>query len=200
MHVSSDSAGQGVLLNIRWQWRHIQQINEMKPYRMQCYVARLDDAEHINASLTAAYEVLRDDPDLKRSHLFGGRYENVYIPQSRIPELAPVLDSAKLMAAAYLGLSGEALSAGFWFNEMGPGHRTLPHCHDDDDELASCVYYVRVPENSGELVLRQGVLETRVTPVEGNFVFFPPDIVHEVTENQSRRMRLSVGMNFGVRR
>lgn len=171
----------------------------MKPYRMQCYVSTLDDAGRINAALIAAFEALRDDPDLERSHYFGGRYENIYIPRSRIPAIAPVLSAAQTAAAAYLRRSGEPLSVGFWFNEMGPGHSTLPHSHDDDDELASCVYYVRVPDNSGELVLRQGVLATHVTPVEGEFVFFSPKIVHEVTENKSQQVRLSVGMNFGVR-
>ena len=166
---------------------------------MQCYVSALDDAGRINAALIAAFEALRDDPGLERSHYFGGRYENVYIPRSRIPAIAPVLSAAQTAAAAYLRRSGEPLSVGFWFNEMGPGHSTLPHSHDDDDELASCVYYVRVPDNSGELVLRQGILATHVTPVEGEFVFFSPKIVHEVTENKSQQVRLSVGMNFGVR-
>ncbi len=165
---------------------------------MQCYVAALDDAERINDELVAEYEAVRNDPELKRSHYFGGRYENIYIPQSRVPSLAPVLSAAQEAAAAYLERSGDDLSVGFWFNEMGPGHSTLAHSHDEDDELASCVYYVRIPENSGELILRQGVLSTHVKPVEGEFVFFSPKTVHEVTENKSRRMRLSIGMNFGV--
>ncbi len=165
---------------------------------MQCYVVKLDDAERINAALVAAFEELRDDPDLKRSHYFGGRYENIYIPLSLMPALEPLLDAARTAVADYLQRCEEGLSVGFWFNEMGPGQSTLPHSHDEDDELASCVYYIRAPENSGELVLRQGVLTTYVTPVEGEFVFFSPEVVHEVTENKSREIRLSVGMNFGV--
>jgi hypothetical protein len=31
-------------------------------------------------------------------------------------------------------------------------------------------------------------------------VFFPPDVIHEVTENRSLETRLSVGMNFGIRK
>lgn len=172
----------------------------MKPYRMQCYVAKLDDAKRINEALIADFEALRNDPDLRRSHYFGGRYENIYIPRSRIPALAPVLNAAQVAAADYLRRSGDELSVGFWFNEMGPGHSTLPHRHDEDDELASCVYYISVPENSGELILRQGGLTTHVTPVEGEFVFFSPGIVHEVTDNKSQQTRLSVGMNFGIHR
>ena len=174
-------------------------MSKLKPYRMQCYVADLPDAARINQALFTAYAGLRDDPDLERTHLFAGRYENVYVPEARLPALQPVLAGARRAAADYLQQPDMNLSVGFWINEMGPGHVTLPHTHDDDDELASGVYYVRVPENSGELVLTQGCLVTRVTPAEGRFVLFPPDVVHEVTENRSPETRLSIGMNFGVR-
>jgi hypothetical protein len=30
-------------------------------------------------------------------------------------------------------------------------------------------------------------------------VFFPPQVLHEVTENLSNATRMSIGMNFGVR-
>jgi hypothetical protein len=174
-------------------------MSEIKPYRMQCYVSALSDAERVNQALVAEYTELRDDPDLQRTHFFGGRYENLYVPEMRIPAVRLILAEARRAAAGYLQRPGIKLSVGFWFNEMGPGHVTLPHSHDEDDELAAGVYYVRVPENSGELVLTQGCLVTRVTPVEGRFVLFPADMVHEVTENRSSEIRLSIGMNFGIR-
>jgi hypothetical protein len=175
-------------------------MNKLKPYRMQVYVSGLPEAARINQAVVAEYTGLRDDPGLQRSHLFAGRYENVYVPEARLPAIQPVLAEARRAAAEYLQRPNISLSMGFWFNEMGPGHVTMPHSHDDDDELVSGVYYVRVPQNSGELVLTQGCLVTRVTPVEGQFVFFPPDVIHEVTENRSLETRLSVGMNFGIRK
>ena len=117
-----------------------------------------------------------------------------------MPALTPVLSAARRLAAEYLEKPDLNLSVGFWLNDMGPGHVTLPHAHEEDDELVSGVYYVSVPENSGELSLTQGAIHARVTPREGRFVFFPPDVVHEVSENRSDRMRLSIGMNFGIRR
>ena len=172
---------------------------EIKPYRLQCYVAGLDDAERVNRAIVAEYADLRDDPDLKRSHYFQGRYENIYVPEARMPALQPVLSAARRLAAEYLQQPGLQLSVGFWLNDMGPGHVTLPHAHEEDDELVSGVYYVSVPENSGELHLVQGVIDATVRPREGQFVFFPPDVVHEVSENLSDRTRLSIGMNFGIR-
>ena len=37
----------------------------------------------------------------------------------------------------------------------------------------------------------------KVTPEEGMFVFFPADMLHEVTINNSPEMRLSLGINIG---
>jgi hypothetical protein len=174
-------------------------VDELKPYRMQCYVMPLADAARINQAILAEYAGLRDDPALDRSHFFAGRYENVYVPEARMPALQPVLAAARRGAAEYLRRPGLELSVGFWMNEMGPGHVTLPHRHDEDDELVSGVYYVNVPEDSGELVMTQGAITIRVRPMAGQFVFFPPDVLHEVTANRGRQTRLSIGMNFGVR-
>jgi hypothetical protein len=174
-------------------------MNKIKPYRMQCYVMALDNAADVNAGILAGFDALRDAPDLQRSHFFAGRYENVYVPQARLPALGPVLEAARRGAAEYLGQPGHELAVGFWINEMGPGHVTLPHRHDEDDELVSGVYYVQVPEDAGELVLTLGAVTTRVVPAAGQFVFFPPDVLHEVTENRSNATRLSIGMNFGIR-
>ena len=168
-------------------------------YRAQCYVTELSDADRINALIVAGYASLRDDPALERSHFFAGRYENVYVPEARLPALEPVLAAARRGAAEFLRKPGLQLSMGFWFNDMGPGHVTLPHRHDEDNELASGVYYVDVPEDSGELVLTQHAVTTRVAPRAGRFVFFPPDVLHEVTVNRSAGNRLSIGMNFGIR-
>ena len=170
----------------------------MIDHRIQYHVVALPDSERINAAIMVEFAALRDDPELKRSHYFGGRYENLYVPRQRLPSLAPVLAAGCKGAAEYLGQPDLSLSVGFWINEMGPGHVTLPHSHDEDDELVSGVYYVYVPEDSGELILQQGSTKNRVTPIEGEFVFFQPDIVHEVTENRSQQVRLSIGMNFGV--
>jgi hypothetical protein len=174
-------------------------MQKLNAYRMQCYVASLADAATVNQAILAEYAALRDDPALRRSHFFAGRYENVYVPEARMPALQAVLAAARRGAAEYLGQPGLALSVGFWLNEMGPGHVTVAHRHDEDDELVSAVYYVCVPEDSGELVMTQGMISARVTPVAGHFVFFPPDVLHEVTVNRSTQTRLSIGMNFGIR-
>lgn len=162
------------------------------------YLHVLDDSEALNRALVAGVARHAEDPDTRRTHFFQGRYENLYIDQARIPELGQVLDAARAVARRLLGLPDSApLRCGGWFNRMGPGQVTLPHRHDDDDELLSAVYYVRVPPGSGELILHEAPIHARVEPREGMFVFFPPTVLHEVTENRSTGERLSIGINIG---
>jgi hypothetical protein len=166
-------------------------------YRVQCYVMELADAQATNEAIWVQYLKVRDDPGLRRSHYFEGRYENIYVSEEQMPALKSVLQAARHGAQRFLQQAGMDLSVGFWMNEMRPGHVTLPHTHDEDDELASAVYYVKVPEGAGDLLLTQGVASLRISPRPGLFVFFAPDVRHEVTANRSDKTRLSIGMNFG---
>ncbi|MDT8282124.1 MAG: putative 2OG-Fe(II) oxygenase [Gammaproteobacteria bacterium] len=138
--------------------------------------------------------------DIRKTHLFEGRYENIYLDQQHIPELAILISEATDLAQKILKI--QALRAGYWFNYMPPGSTTTLHTHDDDDELLSGVYYVHVPENSGNLIIydnsQDSITEkTEITPHAGEFIFFKPDARHEVTKNLSAQHRLSIGMNFG---
>ncbi len=151
-----------------------------------------------NAALLLAYLAVRDTALARRSHYFGGRFENVYLPREAIAALGPVLDFAAEQARLLCGLATRP-EVGFWFNEMAPGQRTLAHTHDDSDELLSGVYYVKVPPRSGDLLLGEAPGQARVKPAEGLCVFFSPQLVHEVETNASDEVRLSIGMNFGIR-
>ncbi len=181
-------------------WVPIKSMTALQESRIRTHVMALPDAEPVNATLWDQFQAARDDPALQRSHHFAGRYENIYIPEDLMPALAAVLQAARQGAERYLGNPVAGFSTGFWLNEMGPGHVTMPHHHDEDDEQVSGVYYIRVPEDSGDLLLKQGKDFQRITPREGMFVFFSPRVMHEVTRNNSDAVRLSVGMNFGVRR
>jgi len=161
------------------------------------YAFKLPGAPALNQALYAGYQCYADADDTRRSHLYEGRYENVYISREKLPEITQVLQHACEAAAQILNVTPDSLKAGLWFNAMPPGSRTLKHAHDDDDELLSAVYYVRVAENSGRLRLYSGNFMTEVTPEAGMFVFFPPDVQHDVTENLSDQIRLSLGINIG---
>ena len=100
--------------------------------------------ERLNASLFERFMELRDSDRVRRSHYFGDRFENIYINEADIPDIATVLNAVKQQAGQLLGIPVDALKAGFWFNAMDAGQRTTLHHHDENDELLSAVYYLSV--------------------------------------------------------
>ncbi len=152
-----------------------------------------------NDGLYARFLELSDAGRVRQSHHFEGRFENTYIDESDIPDIATLLTLVQQQAGQLLGVAPEKLKAGFWFNAMEAGQRTAPHHHDENDELLSAVYYIRVSENSGDLVLYGNDRKIRVQPQKGKLVMFAPAVLHEVTVNHSAEMRLSVAMNVGPR-
>lgn len=159
------------------------------------YFAELPNANSINTALISAYQREKGAEDLRRTHHFGGRFENVYIPAERLAEFGPVNDFVRHNAMQILGR--HSLRQGFWFNEMHPGHRTSLHSHEELDELLSAVYYIQCPPDSGKLLLHDDDALITITPRPGMLVLFPPDLPHEVEENQAQTFRLSVAFNFG---
>jgi hypothetical protein len=153
--------------------------------------------ERLNAGLYTRFMELRGTERVRQSHYFGDRFENIYINEADIPDIAMVLEVVKQQAGQSLGIPTDTLKAGFWFNAMDAGHRTTLHHHDENDELLSAVYYIRVPENSGDLVLHEGGKQVLIHPKEGKLGMFSPAILHEVTTNLGSGLRLSVGMNVG---
>ena len=159
-----------------------------------CY---LPDAERRNAALVAAFNALSQEDFSRRTHFFGGRFENLYLDRGQLPGLVDVLAVAEHCASRILGMDPKSLKCGFWFNAMGPGDSTTEHTHEEVDELLSGVYYAEVPDDSGDIVLFDDPLTLRVTPESGMFLFFPPTLSHLVETNRSDRQRLSIGINFG---
>jgi len=151
----------------------------------------------LNDSLYTRFMELSAAGRIRQSHHFDGRFENTYIEESDIPAIATVLTLVKQQAGQLLGISTDKLKAGFWFNAMEAGQRTTPHHHDENEELLAAVYYIRVPEHSGDLVLHMDDRKVMVQPREGKLVMFAPAVLHEVTVNRSAEMRLSVAMNVG---
>ena len=151
----------------------------------------------VNPDIVERFESLSENDFKEKTHLFHGRYENLYIETNKIPALELIMATAMEHAAEILKINKEKLQFGFWLNSMKPGDVTTAHSHDDDDELLSCVYYVKVPENSGNLIITKNKQKEIIKPEEGTFVFFSPATLHEVSRNESDESRLSIAFNFG---
>jgi hypothetical protein len=133
-----------------------------------------------------------------RTHYINGRFENLYVDPAELPGLQEILDSILTLSVRFSGHDRTELQLGFWLNAMQPGDSTSLHSHDDNDELLSGVYYLSVPANSGDLIIYYGEQQKRILPRAGLLVLFAPDIPHEVTQNQSDQLRLSLAFNIGL--
>ena len=147
-----------------------------------------------NQALLDQFIAARDRDDVRRTHFFNERYENIYLEDHHAPLLDELRREAKRLAEEILGQAVTRM--GSWFNAMGPGAETTLHSHDEDDERLSGVYYVRVPENSGKLIIHRGTQRIYHAPQEGQWVFFAPETPHAVGLNRSEELRLSVAFNF----
>lgn len=157
--------------------------------------------DSFNKTLMLSFLNHQDDESVRKTHLFEGRYENIYLNEQHIPELKSLVKEAVKLAEEILNIKN--LRAGYWFNHMPPGATTTLHTHDDDDELLSGVYYVKVPENSGNLIIFDKTKNENKGKIEiqsktGEFIFFKPNAPHEVSKNNSSEHRLSIGFNFGL--
>lgn len=169
--------------------------NAVSPPRY--HIGECCGCEVLNRRLCACLLHLQPGDIVGRNHYLGGRYENLYVTLDSIPDMRVVLDLAIAQAAHLLHHPKRNLRLGWWINIMQPGNVTYPHTHDDDDELLSGVYYIDVPANSGNLVLLRGKHRIEIIPRAASYVFFAPDLLHEVTRNESPRPRISVGFNIG---
>lgn len=150
-----------------------------------------------NPELTQRVLELAGRADIKRSHYFAGRHENIYVPQADAPQLDVILETARQQAARILRQPVQQLRIGFWINLMQQGEATQPHTHDDADELLSGTYYIQAPAQSGELLLTIARRRVAIVPRAGRFVFFAPEVLHEVTTHHNTSPRISLGFNIG---
>lgn len=96
-----------------------------------------------------------------------------------------------------------------WPNFIEPGKQYNIHYHAYCPYAAT--YYVKTPENCGDLILVDplggqlneivndgnvdGAKYKRLKPEEGKLVFFPGYLLHMVEENKSKETRISISTN-----
>lgn len=78
----------------------------------------------------------------------------------------------------------------YFFNANPTGAYHTPHAHEP--ATFSSVIYLKVPENSGELMWNQG----SKMPEPGDIAFFPGDLLHWTGVNESSDTRVCLIMNF----
>lgn len=93
-----------------------------------------------------------------------------------------------------------------WVNKTKKGLNIPTHNHRDAD--ISCVYYVKTNSTDGDLVLYSpnpaidasrwigAGSQIRITPKEGQILFFPSWLLHSTTLNSTSEDRISIAIDF----
>lgn len=98
-----------------------------------------------------------------------------------------------------------------WVNVKGPGESIEAHAHNDCSLTAT--YYLQTPDNCGDLVIlntetmiddKGGFINNDASiinhrhfkPIESKLVIFPGYAIHEVQENKSNGLRISLSTDM----
>ncbi|MFT5466220.1 MAG: hypothetical protein ACI8UO_001318 [Verrucomicrobiales bacterium] len=174
---------------------------EIASESLSIWTAKVDPCEQINRRILEEFEAARQFWDF--SHPVGGRWENVYLPSGLARNAVQYLEQLRMRAEKIVdhGLRlhhdpSQPEGNGWWFNQMGPGEKTGIHDHSDRAVL-SAVYYLSAPIGAGKIVFHpEGADPVKLTPVEGQALFFPPSLKHSVEENTSPETRVSLAFNL----
>ena len=140
------------------------------------------------------------------SHKTNGRWENQYLNIQYFTDLRKlfrtvcregkaILEKSLVVPYKELGLPMDE----FWFNIAGPGESTGWHDHKERSELSG-VYYLNVPDNSGDIHVRKKnddeTFEWKIKSQVGKLILFDSNIEHSVPENKSKENRISIAFNL----
>lgn len=162
------------------------------------------------------YDLLKKDEGRKVSN--EGGYQSNIFDISKTPELSNLYNEIKTRVDAfhdYMGFkkSLKKIVDQCWVNVNPPGTYNSMHTHNGG--VMTGIYYVKVPENSGDLqainpnpafdfVMKDAYIETPnqfnssniiIPPVEGRLYLFPCWLAHQVKVNKSQENRVSIAFD-----
>ena len=157
----------------------------------------------------------KKDKGIRRTNMIGWHSTT---EMHQIPVFKPLVDELfKMQMEIYKEelLTREPIIGNMSANINPPGGYNRPHIHPNSH--FSGVYYIKAPQNSGEIVFNDPrsaahmVMpervkdikppshlwrEVRVNPLEGRMLMFPSWLWHCVEPNESNDIRISVSFNF----
>ena len=143
------------------------------------------------------------------THYINNRWENIYLNPQDIPAVLPFLSFTISTALELyqdllkphqtLIIPHELLGYEkneFWFNSATYRESTCIHNHNEH-AIISGVFYLRVPENSANIIFKSGNNnELEMEAETGKIILFPSELDHYVPENKSSETRISLSFNL----
>ena len=171
--------------------------NEVKEYFLD--IGELSNDDIID-------QVDQNKENLTFSHKINGRWENQYLSIDHVPQLKKIFHFACKVGKKIIGKPlvvphkemGLPMDE-FWFNIARPGESTGWHDHKDRSVLSG-VYYLKVPDNAGDILFRKRdkdkIVEWNIRSETGKLILFHSNIEHSVTINKSNHDRISIAFNL----
>lgn len=98
-----------------------------------------------------------------------------------------------------LGLDYEDINfIAMWANRYPKGSYAWPHKHTENNDLLDILFYIQIPEGSGDLHIEENGNDYRIGIEEGDVVIFPSGLNHWTDPNQSDIDRLLVGIETKI--
>lgn len=146
-----------------------------------------------------------------------GGYQTNFISNNKLCE--NFINSIKNYICDYIEKIGIKIPFSFkihrpWINVSGPNSYNVAHCHGENH--FSFVFYIQVPEKSGNLVFDSPVLHHKtnmikfqsypfwnsdcfiIYPKVGDLIVFPSYMSHLVEPNKSKKIRISLASNLDI--
>lgn len=162
----------------------------------------------------------RDNASAHKSNKNG--WQSPALNGNMLKELCPEIQNlvgelmSKVNFLASVAFNSQRLGlSNFWFNINPPNSYNVAHCHAGT--VMAAVFYIKVPENSGDIEFhRNDGLELlpmipkndvfnelsstcwRFQPQEKMYLMFPGTAVHSVGLNNSKEDRVSIAFNFSA--
>ena len=186
------------------------------------HVRKITNFKHIQKKLIEFIydERRKDDIGIKASNT-GGWHSNRNYHQKQDNILYHTVKSAVKTHFSDNDFFKENLQieiSALWANINGKGDFNVSHIHTGSD--ISGVLWIQIPENSGVIeftsphmynqfkerqIYKKKILDNFgihpawcLTPTEGNVIFFPSSLFHEVDPNNSEKDRISVSFNLNI--
>jgi len=157
---------------------------------------------------------MKEDKGLIRTNIKGWHSSTDMHIRPEFKRLTKALFEAQFKIFKEEHLDTEPYLGGMWANVNPPGSMNRAHQHPNS--LWSGVYYIKTPENCGDLKIedprsaasmcfprhKKGTLPSRLfrdisyKPEKGKCIMFPSWLTHCVEPNESNDIRISVSFNF----
>lgn len=135
-------------------------------------------------------------------------------------KLISAIDDSATKLANYMGIKYNVYANNYWVNVNGKNSFNSQHTHPGS--VLSAVFYVKVPENSGDIVFRNpnsitqnsyfnhwhlldkidstivSAGQIRIKPKNSMLLMFPSWLEHYVDANRSEEDRISIAFNTGL--